>query len=45
VPRAEIDRMVDLGLDGVRSLGALQRSVIASAGVDLAALFQPGRAT
>jgi ribonuclease PH len=43
VPRAEIDQMVDLGLAGVRSLGAQQREVITAAGVDLARLFQEGR--
>jgi ribonuclease PH len=43
VPRAEIDRMVDLGLAGVASLCAAGRSVLASGGVDLAPLFQPGR--
>jgi ribonuclease PH len=43
VPRAEIDRMVDLGLAGVATLAALQREAIARAGADLAALFQPGR--
>ncbi len=43
VPRAEIDQMVDLGLAGVRSLGALQRAVLASAEVDFARLFQEGR--
>jgi ribonuclease PH len=43
VPRAEIDAMVDLGLAGVASLARLQHDVITRAGVDLAALFQPGR--
>jgi ribonuclease PH len=44
VPRAEVDRMVDLGLAGVASLGRAQRDTIARTGVDLASLFQPGRA-
>jgi ribonuclease PH len=43
VPRAEIDRMIDLGLSGIASLAALQRSVLEGAGVDFAALFQTGR--
>jgi ribonuclease PH len=43
VPRAEIDAMVDLGLAGVASLASAQRVAIASAGVDLAALFVAGR--
>lgn len=44
VPRAEIDAMVDLGLAGVASLARLQTDAVARAGVELAALFQPGRA-
>jgi ribonuclease PH len=43
VPRAEIDRMVDLGLAGTASLAAMQREALGRAGVDLASLFQPGR--
>jgi ribonuclease PH len=43
VPRAEIDAMVDLGLAGVASLVALQRAVLEGAGVEVGALFQPGR--
>ena len=43
IPRAELDRMVDLGLVGVRSLALTQREALARAGVDLPALFQPGR--
>src|SRR5580698_7497331 len=38
VPRATIDRMVDLALKGIAELIVLQRAVLASAGVDLAAL-------
>jgi ribonuclease PH len=44
VPRAEIDAMVDLGLAGIASLARLQQSALAGAGVELGALFQPGRA-
>ena len=43
LPRAELDRMVDLGLEGVASLCRLQEAVLAGAGVDLAALCAPGR--
>jgi ribonuclease PH len=35
VPRADIDRMVDLGLEGIRTLAELQRAALAQAGVDL----------
>jgi len=44
VPRAEIDRMVDLGITGIERLCAVQREALAKAGVDLDALFLPGRA-
>ncbi len=40
IPRSDLDRMVDLGLDGIASLAGLQRRVLASAGVDLASLVQ-----
>jgi ribonuclease PH len=43
VPRVELDRMVDLALDGVRSLASVQETVLAGAGVDLAPLFVAGR--
>lgn len=43
IPRDELDRMVDLGLAGVRSLARVQRETIERTGVDLASLFQPGR--
>jgi ribonuclease PH len=39
VERKEIDRMVDLGLAGIATLVAQQRSVLASAGVSLEALM------
>jgi ribonuclease PH len=45
VPRAEIDAMVDLGLEGVAALARLQREALAAAGVELGALFLPGRAS
>jgi ribonuclease PH len=40
VPRAEIDRMVDLGLEGIAGLCELQTKTLAAAGVDLARLLQ-----
>jgi ribonuclease PH len=45
VPRADIDRMVDLALAGVRSLALEQRRAIESAGIDLTSLFAEGRFT
>jgi ribonuclease PH len=39
VPRADIDRMIDLGLVGIASLADLQRRTLATAGVDLASLM------
>ncbi len=41
IARTELDRMVDLGLDGVRSLCELQATTLARAEVDLAALLMP----
>jgi ribonuclease PH len=43
VPRGDVDAMMDLALAGVRSLCEVQRQGLAAAGVDLAALMQPGR--
>ncbi|AUX47908.1 ribonuclease PH [Sorangium cellulosum] len=43
IPRAELDRMVDLALAGVASLARAQERALADAGVDLAGLFQTGR--
>ncbi len=43
--RRDIDRMVDLGLSGINRLMGVQRQTLASAGVDLASLFQEGRWT
>ena len=39
VPRAEIDAMVDLGMNGVTRLIGVQREVLARAGVDFRALI------
>ncbi len=39
VPRADIDRMIDVGLKGIASLADLQRRTLAAAGVDLALLM------
>lgn len=41
VPRAEIDRMIDLALVGIRELGAQQEKALAGAGVDLSSLLVP----
>jgi ribonuclease PH len=43
IARADVDRMVDLALQGVASLARAQRGAVERAGADLAALFQPGR--
>lgn len=40
VPRRTFDEMIDLGLAGVRDLAGKQRAALASAGVDLDALFR-----
>jgi ribonuclease PH len=45
VPRKDIDAMLDLGLAGIQSLVGVQKEVLASAKVNLASLFQPGRWT
>lgn len=39
IPRKELDRMIDLGLEGTASLAAMQRSVLQSTGVDLDSLI------
>lgn len=44
VPRADIDRMIDLALVGITSLALEQRRALERAGVALAALFKEGRA-
>ncbi len=44
VPRATVDRMVDLALVGVGRLVKLQRDALAGAGVDLASLMVKGSA-
>ena len=41
VPRADIDAMVDLGLEGVASLASLQRNVLENAGVALSRVLAP----
>jgi ribonuclease PH len=41
IPRADLDRMVDLGMAGIRSLVAVQRATLATAGVELEALLMP----
>ncbi|MDI3284699.1 ribonuclease PH [Polyangium sp. 15x6] len=43
IERRDLDAMIDVGLVGVAKLVAMQRSALASAGVELASLFQPGR--
>jgi ribonuclease PH len=45
VPRSDLDAMISLALSGVASLVRIQKEVIASAKVDLASLFVPGRWT
>jgi ribonuclease PH len=42
LPRRDVDKMVDLALRGVSTLVALQRDVLAKAGVDLAAISVRG---
>jgi ribonuclease PH len=41
LPRPELDRMVDLALEGVKSLVAVEDRVLADAGVELGRLM-PG---
>lgn len=43
VPRAEMDAMLDLALEGVRSLTRIQRETLLAAGVRLENIFLPGR--
>jgi ribonuclease PH len=43
ITRAELDRMIDLGLEGIRKLAAVQRDALERAGVELGQLFQPDR--
>ena len=42
IPRAELDRMIDLGLEGTESLCRTQREILAASGVDLAGLLVAG---
>jgi ribonuclease PH len=39
VPRADIDEMVNLGLEGVAELARIQRKILSEAGLDVAALL------
>jgi ribonuclease PH len=39
VPRARIDQLLDLGLDGIRALSKIQRETLARAGIDLDSLL------
>lgn len=41
VPRAEVDRMIDLALQGTAALCRLQRSILAGEGVELSSLMLP----
>jgi ribonuclease PH len=43
IPREDIDKMIDLGLRGATSLMQTQRDVLEAAGIDVPALFLPGR--
>ena len=40
VPRAEIDGMIDLGVEGVASLCAIQRTTLENAGINLARVLK-----
>jgi ribonuclease PH len=42
VPRAQVDKMIDLGLVGIARLAQLQEQALRAAGVDLAALTRQG---
>ena len=42
VERAQIDRLVDTALAGIKTLGELQKKTLAQAGVDLASLLHKG---
>ena len=42
IPRAELDRMVDLGLEGTESLCRMQREILAASGVELSSLLVAG---
>ncbi len=44
LPRADVDRMVDLALAGIRELVGIQRSALERAGVELDRLLLPGGA-
>ncbi|HWA77551.1 MAG TPA: ribonuclease PH [Polyangiaceae bacterium] len=44
VPRVEVDRMVDLGLEGIAELARLQREALSGAGVEVDRLLVPRKA-
>ena len=44
LPRTQLDSMIDLALQGVRQLCAVQRATLEGAGVSLEALLSPNRA-
>ncbi|MFO0616939.1 MAG: ribonuclease PH [Polyangiaceae bacterium] len=44
IPRSELDRMIDLGMEGVRSLAAVQREALGASGVELSSLLVTGGA-
>jgi ribonuclease PH len=39
VPRSDVDQMIDLGLEGVRELAMIQRSVLQEVSIDVASLL------
>ena len=41
VPRADVDQMIDLGIEGILQLAKLQTEALAAQGVDLSALLIP----
>lgn len=43
VPRSDVDRMVDLALEGIQGLAVLQRAALAQAGIELPKLLIPRR--
>ena len=45
VPRADMDEMIDLALEGVRSLTRIQRETLVKAGVPVERLFRSTKAS
>jgi ribonuclease PH len=41
VPRADVDRMIDLALEGVAELGRMQREALIGVGIELDRLLVP----